>query len=135
MTVKNEGICRVAGKGGLKYLMTKAVSDSVSSGYNDTENGNQRYALKIGERYAVIKPNPEEPDKKLVVLYTKTGKKVIFKHTLVPRGAKVVAFFPEGNPPVMVKCEEVLDKEPEGIPLLDLPAVGSGPVRTWLGTR
>jgi len=115
--------------------MTKAIADSISSGYGDTENQNQRYALKIGERYAVIKPNPEEPDKKLVVLSTKTGNKVIFKHTAVPRGSRAVAFFVEGNPPIFVKCEEVLDQEPEGLPLLDLPAVGSGPVRTWLGTR
>jgi len=115
--------------------MTKAIADSTSSGYEYPGEEKQRYALKIGERYVVIKPNPEEPDKKLVVLFTKTGKKVIFKHSLVPRGSKVVAFFLEGNPPIMVKCEEVFDKEPEGIPLLDLPATGSGPVRIWLGTR
>jgi len=115
--------------------MTKAIADSTGSGYEYTGEKNPRYALKIGERYAVIKPNPEEPDKKLIVLFTKTGRKVIFKHSVVPRGSKAVAFFLEGNPPIMVRCEEVLDKEPEGIPLLDLPATGSGPVRTWLGTR
>jgi hypothetical protein len=115
--------------------MTKAIADSTGSGYEYAGEKNQRYALKIGERYAVIKPNPEEPDKKLIVLFTKTGRKVIFKHSVVPRGNKAVAFILEGNPPIMVKCEEVLDKEPEGIPLLDLPTVSSGPVRTWLGTR
>lgn len=113
--------------------MTKAIPDS--AGLGETEPEPRAYALKIGEKYAVIKPDPENTDKKLVILYTRTGKKVIFRHTAVPRGSRVVAFFVDGNPPIMVRCEEVMDKEPEGIPVLDLPATGSGPVKTWLGTR
>ena len=115
--------------------MTDASAGSTSPGYGDTDTQSQVYALKIGGKFAVLKPNPEEPGKKLVILFTKTGQKVIFKHTAVPRGSKVVAFFIEGNPPLMVKCEEILDKEPEGMALLDLPALGSGSIRTWLGTR
>jgi hypothetical protein len=115
--------------------MTNAVSGSSSSGFDDTDDGKQAYALKIGEKYAVIRPDPENTDKKLIVLFTRTGKKVIFRHTLVPRGNRVVAFFLEGNPPIMIPCEAVLDKEPEGIALLDLPTLGSGTVRTWLGTK
>ena len=113
--------------------MTKAIPDSPVLG--DTENENQTYALRIGERYAVIKPDPENTDNKIVVLFTRTGKKVIFRHTAVPRGSRVVAFFIEGNPPIMVRCEAVLDKEPEDMAVLDLPTTGAGPVKTWLGTR
>jgi|GEM_PF-2168329 len=115
--------------------MTKAIADNTGSGYSGIEEKDQQYAIKIGDRYAIVTPNPDAPEKKLIVLYTRTGSKVIFRHTAVPRGNRVVAFFPEGNPPIMVQCEEILDKEPDGIPLLDLPAVGSGPVRVWLGTR
>ena len=115
--------------------MTNVSAGSVSPGYGETDAKSQVYALKIGEKFAVIRPNPDEPGKKFVTLFTKTGQKVFFKHTSVPRGSKVVAFFPEGNPPLIVKCEEILDKEPEGMALLDLPALGSGSIRTWLGTR
>ena len=115
--------------------MTKVLPGSVSPGFGETENGHQVYALRVGEKYAVIKPDPENTDKNLVILFTKTGKKVIFRHTPVPRGSRVVAFFLEGNPPIIVKCEQVLDKEPAGMAVLDLPAPGSGSVKTWLGTR
>jgi len=125
----------VVRQGGRKNLMTNVISDNISSGLGDTENETQAYALEVGGKYAMIKPDPENTDKKLVILFTKTGKKVIFRHTSVPRGSKVVAFFLEGNPPIIVKCEEILDNEPEGIPLLDLPTLGSGSVRTWLGTK
>ena len=115
--------------------MTDISADSVSSGYGDTNTETQEYALRIGDKFAVIKPNPEETGKKFVTLFTKTGKKVIFKHTSVSRGTKIAAFFLEGNPPLIVKCEEIFDREPEGMTLLDLPALGSGSIRTWLGTK
>lgn len=115
--------------------MTNSAADRADSGYTTSDTGTQLYALKIGEKYAVLKTNPETSGKLAVTLFTKEGKRVVFKATSVARGTKIAAFFLEGNPPIIIRCEEILENEPEGMTLVDLPTLGSRSMRTWLGTK
>lgn len=73
--------------------MTTTGENIVSSVYDDTINKDLLFALKVGEKFAILKSDPENTNKKSVTLFTKTGKKIVFKPSLISKGDKIVAFF------------------------------------------
>ncbi|MDD5142789.1 hypothetical protein [Methanoregula sp.] len=115
--------------------MTNTVTDTTSSGHDEVVQGPRLFAFRVRDKYAILNHNPENTGKKVVILVTKDGRRILFRASPVARGDKVLAFFPEGNPPIMLRCEEILEQEPEGMLLLELPVEKSGTIKTWLGIR
>ena len=115
--------------------LTNTVTDTTSSGHAEVGRGPRLFAFRVGNRYAILNHNPENTNKNVVILVTKDGARLVFHASPVARGDKILGFFPEGNPPIMLKCEGILEQEPEGILLLELPVEKSGTMKTWLGVR
>jgi hypothetical protein len=79
----------------------------------------KRIAIKVDQRYAIIKRNPIKVGDRVVLIKTKQGENIALKQSPLAVGDKVITLPTKGKP-IAVKYEELLDQKPKDMEIIEL---------------